>query len=76
MFFKVPVSREKGDLFMLQDRFSTVRNITAALSFGKPAMIICDAEKYALSAAGTNHDTRHGIFLPGSLCVFPYHLIL
>ena len=43
---------------MLQYRLSVVRNITAMKTFGKPAMFICDADKFAPATIGTGHDTQ------------------
>ena len=40
---------------MLQHRLSTVMNINTVNTFGKPAMFICDADKFA-PAKGTDFD--------------------
>ena len=48
----------RSSFSMLLYRSFAVINIAAVKSFGKPAVFICDAEKYTLATAGTDHDTR------------------
>ena len=52
-------------------RLSAVRNITIAKTFGKPAMFICDADKYAPAVIGTDRDNeawnrpfRQSLYIP------------
>ena len=43
---------------MLQYRLSVTRNNTAMETFGKPAMFICGADKFAPATIGTDHDIK------------------
>ena len=43
---------------MLQHRLSAVMNISMTTAFGKPAMFICGAEKYAPAMLGTGLDIK------------------
>ena len=43
---------------MLQVRLSAVRNDIIVKTFGKPAMLICDADNITPAMIGTDHDTK------------------
>ena len=43
---------------MLQYRLFVVRNITVMKTFGKPAMSVCGADKFAPATIGTDHDIK------------------
>ena len=56
---------------MLQYRLSVVSNITVMKTFGKPAMFICDADKFSPATIGTDRDNeawnrpfRQSLYIP------------
>ena len=43
---------------MLQHRLSVIMNNIAEITFGTPAMSVCDADKFAPATIGTDHDNK------------------